>query len=209
MSDQNYDLDELEDRYRRTLREEALVTSGDLRLEVARVLDRSIAGEENVLLHSRHSRFRCPLNISRESRTRVVNGSYDHHTSRADIIRLEGSLTETVEGPVVQHASQEAEHILGGVYFGTWVGPFMRTVAYADFLAWGGWADVDATRIEIGGLVIRAYMAFVGLVGMRIFQSTSLIDDWQMRTETFGTFIDNQADATFLGGPGAGTQLHT
>ena len=65
-----------EDAYSRILREEALITDGELRLEVARVLDRSISGDEDVMLHGKFSQFRCPLQISRASRQTVVNGMY-------------------------------------------------------------------------------------------------------------------------------------
>ncbi|MCY3565434.1 MAG: hypothetical protein OXH27_04560 [Gammaproteobacteria bacterium] len=198
-----------EEAYSRILREEALVTDGELRLELARVLDRSIAGGEDVLLYGKFAQFRCDLQISRLSRTTVVNGAYDRHSHKTELFKLTGSVSETIDGPVVQMAQVESESIVGGSYVGLWVGPHVRTAAYCDFLAWGGWASVDTTRIEIGGLSIRSYMGFVGAVGLRMFRATSLIDDWIMRTENFGTFVDNQTESTFLGAPGAGTQLHT
>ncbi len=198
-----------EEDYRRILREEALVTSGELRIEVARIMQRSIIGDEDVLLHDEYARYRCPYQMTRKRRETVVNGSYHRHSSKTDMFRLTGSLTETVKGNIMQTAQMEAEHIVGGVYAGTWIGPFVRMVAYSDFLAWGGWMSVDASRVELIGLAIRSYMGVVQNMGMRIVKATTLIDDWQLRTENYGTFVDNQVDSIMLGGPGAGTQLHT
>lgn len=199
---------ELEERYRRILRQEAMVTDGDLRLEVARVFERAITGDEEVLLRKRQAYFRGPLSIQRRNRTMEVRGNYHQDTGRAEIFSFTGTVSETVQGGVYQQASVEAEHIVGGAYTGVWNGMVVCLAAWSDYLAWGGWADTDASRIEIVALSIRAYMGYAHLAAMRIIKSTMFIDDWQMRTETFGTLIDNYTSATKLGGPGSGTELH-
>ena len=199
---------ELEERYRRILREEAIVTDGDLRLEVAKVFERAVTGDDEVLLGKRYSYFRGPLHIKRKNRTMQVHGSYHQDTGRAEVFSFKDTLKETVEGGVFQQASVEAEHIIGGTYTGMWLGPMVRIAAWADYLAWGGWADTDASRIEIVALSIRAYMGYAHLAAMRVIKATMFVDDWQMRTENFGTFIDNQLDAVKLGGPGSGMENH-
>lgn len=191
----------------RILRENALITDGELRIEVARVLERSVSGDETVLLRSRTARFHGGLQIARQSRATEVHGDYIEHTGSSNIIAMGDSMSETVNGGIFQQASVEAEHIMGGAYTGTWLGPILRTVAWSDYLAWGGWADTDATRVEMAGLAIRSYMGYAHTANTRVIKATSLIDDWILRTETFGTFIDNQLDAVVLGGPGGAKEL--
>ena len=202
--------DELDDQsFKRILREEAMVTDGELRLEVAHTFERSVYGDEDVLLNSSFFKSRSSYQITRDSRTTTVNSSYERETDKADMFRLKGSLTEVVHGAIMHKAELEAEHIVGMVYSGTWAGPYMRIAAYTDFLSWGGWADVDVTRIQIAGLAITAYMGYAQVIGLRLINNTSLIDDWQLRTENYGIFIDNQSEAVLLGGPGSQMSLNT
>jgi len=201
--------DAREEEFHRIIREEALVTDGDLRLEVSSVLQRSVEGDEDVMLYEKRAFFRGSLAMSRASRQLTVAGDYRQSTQGEDIVNFKGSYDETVNGNVFQQASLEAEHIVGGAYMGTFVGPTLRTLAMSDCLAWGGWAEVDATRIEIALVSVRAYWGYAQAVAARIICATSLIDDWQLRSETFGTFIDNQLDSTLLtGGPTGGMELH-
>ena len=203
------DQEEQDALLRRILREEALVTDGELRVEVARVLQRSVTGDEDVKLYEKKISTRGAWSMTRASRSQTVEADYRQRTARTEILMFDGSYTETVEGGVYQNASVEAEHIVGGAYTGNWFGPILRTVAFCDFLAWGGWADADATRIEIAGLSIRAYMGYAHAAALRVIKAGALIDDWQARTETFGTFVDNQTDAILLGGgPSGGKELH-
>ena len=196
------------ERFKRIIRDEAMVTESDVRIEVARTVERTISGDEHVLVHNRQSHFRGNLHVGRGSRKRVVRGNYKQDTDKSDIISFKDSYSEKVHGGVFQQASLEAEHIIGGAYIGMWAGVVLRTCAWADFLAWGGWADADTTRIEIVGLSIRAYMDYSHAAGARITKALMLVDDWVLRTENIGTLIDNHGDAIKLGGPGSGMEVH-
>lgn len=195
--------------YPSPFRSEALVSDGDLRLEVAKAVVHQVGRNEQVLLRNdKRSVFLDSLLISRGSSTHTVHGDYRRISEESDIIMLDkgGSYSEVVAGGVDQHASVEGESMIGGVYTYSQVGPFTRMAAFCDFLAWGGWAEVDATRVELAVTAIRSYMGYVHGVGMRNLACGMLFDDWINRTENFGTFVDNQAEATILGGVGAVVQ---
>ena len=190
-------------------RSEVLVTDGDLRVEVADHVVRRTAGDEHVLLRERDTRSLGPLSITRGSRRRSIGGTYSRDTHQAEtFVHAPGStITERVHGGVKVHASMESESIIGGGYARTVVGPFLCMTAMSDFMAWGGWAEVDVARIETAGAMIRASWGYAHACGARVTLTPNLVDDWVTRVEQFGTFIDNQAMVSHLGGPGSGQEL--
>ena len=189
--------------------EEALVSDGELRIEVAMAVVRSVGGDETVLLKGdRNSHFWQDVQMIRGRRTRTVRGDYHRRSVRSDLTMLDGKpgdYFEVVANGADQHATVEAESIVGGAYNANYVGPFMRMTAFSDFMVWGGWAEADVTRVEVCVMAIRAYMGYAHAAGVRVQMAGQLFDDWVKRTETFGSLVDQQGDAIVLGGPGAVT----
>ncbi|MCY4305512.1 MAG: hypothetical protein OXC62_12180 [Aestuariivita sp.] len=185
-------------------RREALVSDGELRLEVAKAVVRTVRGDESVLLRgSRRATFYESLQMSSGNRHHVVHGHYTRSSSESDIIMLKGgNYTEIVAGGANQNASVEGEVIAGGAYSANYVGPFFRMAAFCDFLAWGGWGEADATRVELSVMAIRAYMGYAHVTGTKTLMSMMMYDDFVCRQETYGTFVDQTVDSTALGGPG-------
>lgn len=191
-------------------RSEALVSDGELRLEVAKAVVRNVGGNEQVLLRGgMRSHFFKDLLVSRgQNRTRVVHGDYHRESGKSDITMLDkgGDYSEVVAGGVHQHSTVEGESIVGGAYNANQVGPFLRLTAFCDFLAWGGWAEGDVVRVELCVLALRVYMGYAHATGQRTYMAGHLFDDWVNRVENFATFVDQQGQSTMLGGVGAVTQ---
>lgn len=189
-------------------RNEVLVSEGDLRLESAREVVRSVAGDEEVLLQEKSLHARGDFSYVRGSRSVEVFGDYNRDTHEAELYPLTlASVRETVRGNVEYTAELEGESIMGGAYSGMVLGPYLRMAAWADFMAWGGWIEVDISRVEIAGVMIRAMALYNHAVGIRIVNTTNLVDDWQVRNETFSTLVDRMTSVTHVGGPGAGTEV--
>jgi len=204
------------ERYRKWLietgqfREEALVSEGDIRIEVAKAVLTSIGGDAGVELEGdSDSYFWYDLQVVRKLRSRIVHGNYDRHVGKAETALFKETYTERVNGGVFQHASVEAESIVGGAYSANYVGPFLRLTAFSDFMAWGGWAEADATRVELSSLAIRSYMGYTHAAGARVMMAYHLFDDWIQRTENFGSLTENHVEVTTTGGPDAVVENHS
>ena len=117
------------------------------------------------------------------------------------------AVDEHVQGGVDYRMQRDHDIIMGGAYVNTIAGPFVRLCAFADFLCWGGWLELDVLRLEIAGIMIHAYMFYAHATGARITAACSMVDDFMIRTETFGVFLDGQSTAIHLGGPGASMEM--
>ncbi len=211
MPDQQDEPDQQDDSgaaaVKRRFRAEALVSDGDLRIEAAKQVVRSVVGDEEVLLRERSLHARGDFSYLRGSRTVEVFGDYERHTEDGELYPISGApIRETVRGGVEVTAGLETEAIMGGGYVGTMVGPFLRMAAWVDFLCWGGWGEVDLARVEIAGVMIRAMTVYNHACGARILLAAGLVDDFGVRNEAFGVFTDNQAAVIHAGGPGAGVE---
>ena len=187
-------------------RSEAMVSDGDLRLEVAKAVVRNVGGDEKVLLRGdRKSHFFKDLQVVRDSRQHTIHGDYERKSDQSELTMLQnnGDYFEVVAGGVHQHATLEAESIVGGAYNMNQVGIYLRMTAFCDFLAWGVWGEADVLRVEMSMYAIRAYMGYAHAVGHRLYMAGTLFDDWINRIENYGTFVDQQGDSTVLGGVGA------
>lgn len=185
-----------------------LISDGDIKIEVAKAVQRHVEGDLHVdLSGNSESRFCGDLQQVRRWRKRVVHGSYNRYSDDSDMTMVTRSYKEVVVGGVHQHASVEGESIIGGAYVANHIGLFMRITAFADFMAWGGWVEADAMRVELSMIGIRSYMGYAhAAVGKQILAG-NLFDDWVNRTETFGSLNESHTMVTVLpSGPGAVTE---
>lgn len=187
-------------------RSEVLVSEGDLRVEVAKSVETSVYGNSEIRLgNDSYALFCRDVAFVRKSRDRTVHGWYDRRPMRDDafMIQKNGGYSETVLGGVYQHASVEAESMVGGVYMGNQVGISLRLTAFGDFMSIGIWNEFDAVRLELAGNAIRAYFAYAHFAGLRATFAHMLTDSWITRTEKFATLTDSHSQATITGSPGA------
>ena len=189
--------------YSHLFRRESLVSAVDLRLDVADRFSRLVAGDEDIDLDVDELVADAPITVSRGSRSRHV-GEYRRTTGREEIVTIGKRIDETVHGGVHQKALFAAESIVGGAYANTIAGPYLRLAGWTDFLAWGGWAEVDVVRAELSLLMIRSHYAYAHAIGARTTMASRLIDDFQVRTETFGTLSESGLSYSETGSPGGG-----
>jgi len=193
----------------RCVRNEALVSSGELRLEIAKAISRTVDGDEEVMVRESSWRMNSDFLVSRNERERTVQGKFERKCEHTDLTMIQGGdVREVVTGGVHQHASVEGESIVGGAYNANYVGSFMRITAFCDFLAWGLWTELDATRVEASMVALRVYMGYMHNVGVKMQMAGHIFDDWVQRTENFGILVDNQLAAQRLGGVGSGVEAH-
>ena len=116
-------------------------------------------------------------------------------------------IDETVHGGVHQKAKYSAEAIIGGAYVNTIAGPYLRAAGWVDFMAWGGWAEIDMVRAELSLLMIRSHIAYAHAAGLRATLASRLVDDFQTRTENFGMLLESGGVYMDTGGPGGGVTM--
>ena len=185
----------------RLFRREATVSDNEHRIEVANAVTRHVAGDEEVELESKFLNVRGEMSFVYGSRDITVEGDYRRYTEDSDIFVLsDGDVKETVRGGVEQDMHLEAEFIVGGGFSGVYLGAYERICAWADFLCWGGWMEVDVTRTEIASMAIRSMMFYSHVAGIRVTMAYNLLDDFTIRNENFGVFVDNHGSAIHLGG---------
>lgn len=190
--------------FERLFRNEGLVSKADLRVDVAKTIARIVVEDATVDLDEASLHARGNLRLSRASRVREVTGNYVSRVEHSHTNMIGMAVEERVEGGVDYRMQRDHDFILGGAYFNTIAGPFVRLCAWADFLAWGGWLEVDTIRIDIAGLMIHSYMFLAYATLARVTVTPTLVDDFTMRMENFGMFIENYSGVTHLGGPGSG-----
>ena len=181
--------------YSHLFRSEGFVSDVDLRVDVADNEDVEIDTDEVVV--------DAPITFTRGARTRHVD-SYRRITGGEELVVAGQRIDETVHGSVHQKARFSAEAIIGGAYVNTIAGPYLRLAAWVDYLAWGGWAEIDAVRAELSVLMIRSHVGYAHAAVMRITLASRLIDDFQTRTENFGILSDTTTTHTDSGSPGGG-----
>ena len=164
-------------------RSESLVSDADLRVDVAKSYLRFVGGDEEVSVKTATLGAGGSMTFDRGSRDRTA-GSFEQLVTSSEVtMSVSDSVEETVEGGVDQKAAFSAEAIIGGAYAHTIVGgPYMRLAAWVDFMAWGGWAEADVTRVEISLLMIRSHFGYAHAAGLRLTMASRLIDDFQTRT---------------------------
>ena len=188
-------------------RREGLVSDLDLRVDVAKELSRTIVGDEDIHVGRRELRSRGDFTLQRQSRDRAVGGTYERSIAHTETVMATAAIREQVDSGVDLLASLESESIVGGAYVNTIAGVSLKICAWQDFLAWGGWLEVDAVRLEIAAASIRAHMLYAHAALARVTVAKKLVDDWVLRTETFGTLVDNTATKMQLSSPGSGMTM--
>ena len=197
------------DTFSRRFREEAVVSDVDLRIDVAETISHTTLGEEAISLDRRYAHVRGAYVLARGERDRTIAGNYTRSAGGADAFTVDTAVEEHVSGGADVSIQVESEAILAGAYVNTVAGAMGRMIAWVDFLAWGGWAEVDLTRTHIAGAFILSYMSYTHAAGARTLLANSLVDDFVLRTETFGVFTDNRAQTSHIGSPGSGETLET
>ena len=187
-------------------RNESLVSNVDLRVEAAKHYSRFVVGDEEVSVEDAIFGTNGSMGIDRGSRDRTA-GSYEQLTVDSEVmLAATESVEETVEGGVHVMAAFGAEAMVGGVYAHTIVGPYLRVAAWTDFLAWGGWAEADATRCELSLLMLRSHFGYAHTAGVRLTMAARLIDDFQTRQITKGALTITGTTYQELGDPSGGVQ---
>ena len=164
-------------------RKEWLITDADMRADTALIVNRYIAGDEIVTVKSSVLNAYDAMRTNRRNRTRTA-GTYELDSSGNDInLAVGAEIKETVHGGVMLTAALSSEAMIGGAYAHTiGAGAYLRLAAWTDLMAWGGWAEVDTTRIEIALLMIRSMVGYAHAAGMRVGVASRYIDDFQNRT---------------------------
>jgi len=189
--------------YSHLFRMEGLVLDVDLRVDVAENFSRYVAGNEDIELDSDTVLASESITVTRGARTRRA-GAYQRHTHEEEILAIGERYTETVHGGVHQKALFAAEAIVGGAYTNTIAGPYLRLAGWVDFLAWGGWAEVDMIRSELSLLMIRSHVGYAHAAGVRMVVASRLVDDFWNRTENFMMMSDKTGAYNDTGAPGGG-----
>ena len=190
-------------------RREGAVSVADLRVDVAGNVSRTVAEDETITLETKTLHARGNYSIARASRTRQVDGDYERHVEEAETLMIGAAVDEQVNGGVDYTAQLDADNIVGGAYVNTIAGPYLRIAAWADFLCWGGWLEADLARIEVAGVMIRSYMSLAHAAGARVTAANKLVDDFVIRTETFGTFVTAAGQILHLASPGGGMTVES
>ena len=190
-------------------RREGAVSVADLRVDVAGNVSRTVAEDEIITLETKTLHARGNYSIARASRTRQVDGDYERHVEEAETLMIGAAVDEQVSGGVDYTAQVDADNIVGGAYVNTIAGPYLRIAAWADFLCWGGWLEADLARIEVAGVMIRSYMSLAHAAGARVIAANKLVDDFVVRTETFGTFVTAAGQILYLASPGSGMTMES
>ena len=191
-------------------RHEAAISQMDLRLEVAHRVERYIKEDERIALDEKLVYAWGDLSFVCGSRSRTIEGNYTRTTGGTEIFMMShDTFNEEVHGGVSVDMSVESEIIMGGGYLGTVIGPYMRICGWTDFLAWGGWAEADVVRAEVGTLMVHSMMNFVHTAGVRALAAYTFFDDFTQRNENFGTLVDNTLTVTHAGTPGSGVANDT
>ena len=193
--------------YSHLFRSETFVSSVDLRVDVADNFSRLVAGDESIDVDVDELATDSSIIVSRGARERRV-GEYERTTGHEEIVMVGKRIEETVHGGVHQKALFAAEAIVGGAYTNTIAGPYLRLAGWVDFLAWGGWAEVDVVRAELSLLMLRSHFAYAHAMAVRSTSASRLIDDFQMRTETFGALTESGVSYSDTGTPGGGITNH-
>ena len=184
---------------------ERVVSDVELRVDVANSVSRYVAGDEDVELEADSTRTPATATFYRGARTRVV-GSHRRTTGRDETVTA-ARIDETVHGGVHHKAKYSAEAIVGGAYVNTIAGPYLRAAGWVDFLAWGGWAEIDMIRADLALLMIRSHVGYAHAAGVRGTLASRLVDDFQNRTENFGVLFESGAVYMDTGGPGGGVTM--
>lgn len=189
--------------YSHLFRCEGLVSDVDLRVDVAENFSRYVAGNEDIELDSDVVVANKSITLMRGARTRQA-GTYKRSTFHEEVFVIGERYEETVHGGVLQKARFSAEAIVGGAYVNTIAGPYLRLAGWVDFLAWGGWAEVDSVRAELSLLMLRSHWNYAHMAGVRTVVASRLVDDFWNRTENFAVLSDQAGAYNDMGAPGGG-----
>lgn len=197
------DSDDGGEDYSHLFRNEVLVSDVDLRVEVAETFGRYVSGSERIEVKDHRVFADESVTMTRGARTRHV-GEYERHTHGDELVGIGERYVETVHGSVHQKAPLSTEAMIGGAYVNTVAGPYLRIAGWVDFLAWGGWAEVDLNRAELSQLMARSLVGYAHAAAVRVTVASTLFDDFTARVENFAILSDKSGTYTDLATPGGG-----
>lgn len=190
-------------------RAETMVTDVDLRLDVAARMLR-VADSEDIEVDERDVRVFGNMANIRGGREIVVDGDYARKVVQSNMTMLnKGYVKEEVRGATREQFSVESEAIMAGGFVAFNAGPCQRMLAMSDQLCWGGWVEVDGTRVDIAKFAFRTFIAYNHNVGIRMTRGHNYIDDYSIRRERFGTLRDEQKRSVHSGMPGSDLKQET
>ena len=192
--------------FEKLFRSEGVISDVDLRVDVAGEMLQTLE-QESITLTDRSVHVRGDYLIGRGARSRTIDGMYTRAVEESDDFQVQSVIEERVTGGVDLKMDVEGEAIMAGAYVNTVAGASLRMTAWADFLVWGGWLEVDAIRFEIAGAMIRSYMVYEHMVACRVLAASKLVDDYVNRTELFVFFNDNTVSESHVWSPGSGEML--
>lgn len=196
--------------WQRVFRKNIVATKADLRLIVAGAMSHTVAGNETQRLKQKNLHVRSSINLIRGgNRTRHVEGKYTCHIGTSYNLKADTRIEERVDGLTEIDMSKGQDVIIAGPYINTIAGGALKICAWADFLCWGGWLEVDGPRVEIAVAMIRSHWGYVHITGTRVSTILRLVDDYTTRNETWGTLKMDSTMAMNAFAPGGGQLLES
>lgn len=195
---------DVSERMSRIFRSETFVTHADRRVDTASRLDRLALGNETIEVDSVATHVRGHLSQRYAERDREA-GSYKRTTDNEEAFQVSTRFREAARGGYRIRAKFSAEAMIGGAYTQTVTSGYLRMAAWIDFMAWIGWLEVDAIRLELAACMVRSHIGYAHLAGVRMCIASRIVDDYTNRTEQH--LILNESGVTFksVGAPGGGT----
>lgn len=187
----------------RVLRGESFATDEARRIDRTPRLEQVVHGDERTVLGTAKTTVEGYLTERRGKRTRHA-ASYRREGEGHELALIGTKVEETVRGGVRVRAAQSAEAMIGGSYTNIINGGMFRAAGWVDLMAWGGWMEVDAGRVEMAQLMVRTYIGYAHTALLRAVVASRMIDDLVLRTENFSMCSDSAATRISAGAPGAG-----
>ena len=194
---------ETSETLRRLFRGESFVTEVAERRDQAESYQQIVLGPEAIAVEEVETQVEGNLTERHGARDRTAR-RYERSTGEEEFTLVGERVEERVEGRTILTAAYTAEAMVAGAYVNVITGAYLRSAGWVDAMAWGGWIEADAIRMEMALLMVRSHVGYAHASGARIVAASRLVDDFVARTENFGVFLDNGTNELSIGGPGSG-----
>ena len=184
-------------------RAETFVTHADRRIDTASRLDRVTLGNEKIEADSVVTHVRGHLSQRYGERDREA-GSYKRTTDNEETVQVASRFRERAHDGYRIRAKFSAEAMVGGAYTQTITGAYLRIAGWIDFMAWIGWSEVDAIKIELAAMMVRSHIGYAHAQGVRMCVASRIVDDYTNRTEKIVLLSESGATYKSVGAPGGG-----
>ena len=184
-------------------RSESFVTHTDRRIDTASRLDRITLGDEAIEVDSVVTHVRGYLSQRYSERDREA-GSYKRTTDNEEMVQVGTRFRERAHEGYRIRAKFSAEAMVGGAYTQTISGAYLRIAGWIDFMAWVGWFEVDAIKIELAAMMVRSHIGYAHAAVVRLCVASRIIDDYTLRTEKIELLSESGGTYQCIGAPGGG-----